>query len=215
MEIVALGHAGFRLRSKDVTLVIDPPSPSFGHSLKGVTANIVCVTHDHPGHNYVKGIGGSPHVVRGPGEYEIAGVLITALRAFHNDKRGEERGPNTIYVIHMEDLVICHLGDLGHTLNAAQQQETGGADVLMIPVGGQSTINAATAVELVGELEPAITIPMHYGTGNSKARSVPLDPVDAFCHALGVPLPDPQPKLVVTRSSVPTEPQTVILSPKG
>lgn len=215
MEITALGHAGFRLRGKDVTLVIDPPSPAYGAVLKGVTADIVCITHDHPGHNYAQGIGGKPHVVSGPGEYEIGGALITGLRTFHDDKRGEARGGNTIYIIHLEDVVICHLGDLGHTLNAAQQQEAGGADVLMIPVGGQSTINAAAAVELVGELEPSITIPMHYRTGHDGGRATPLDPVDTFYHALGVPLPDPLPKLVVTRSSIPTEPQVVILASKG
>jgi L-ascorbate metabolism protein UlaG (beta-lactamase superfamily) len=215
MEIIALGHSGFRLRGKEVTLVIDPPSPATGYSLKGVTADIVCVTHNHPGHNYVQGIGGKPYLVNGPGEYEIGGVLITALRTFHDDKRGEARGGNTVFIIHMEDVAICHLGDLGHALNATQQQEAGGADVLMIPVGGQSTINAATAVELVGELEPSITIPMHYGVGHDAGRATPLDPVDVFYHALGVPIPDPLPKLVVTRTSIPTEPQVVILAPKG
>lgn len=220
MEIFALGHAGFRLKSKDVTVVIDPPSPSFGYPVKGVSANIVCVTHDHPGHNNTQAIGGSPYVVHGPGEYEVSGVLITGMRAFHDDKRGEERGGNTIYLLHLEDLLICHLGDLGHTLSAAQQEEASGADILMIPVGGQGTLDAAKAVEIIAEIEPSIVIPMHYATPAFAGSQVgkhkpPLDTVEAFCHAMGVPLTDPQTKLQVTRASVPTERQVVILSPRG
>ena len=220
VEIIALGHSGFRVRGKDVTLVIDPPAPSYGYSLKGISADIICLTHDHPGHNHVQGVGGKPYIVRGPGEYEIGGVLITALRSFHDDKHGEERGSNTIYIIHLEDVMICHLGDLGHALNAAQQQQIAGADVLMIPVGGHTTINAAMAVEIKGEVEPTITVPMHYstsiaGTGTATGRATPLDPVDTFFHALGIPLPDPLAKLVLTRTSIPAEPQVVILSPKG
>jgi L-ascorbate metabolism protein UlaG (beta-lactamase superfamily) len=214
MEIWSLGHAGFRLRGKEVTLVIDPPSPGYGASLKGVTADIVCVTHDHPGHNHVAGIGGTPYVVRGPGEYEVGGVLITALRSFHDAKHGEERGGNTIYLIHMEDLVICHLGDLGHTLSANQQEEINGCDILMIPTGGQTTINAAQAADLVSAVEPGYIIPMHYAGGTPKS-GVPLDPVDTFCHAMGVPIPEAQTKLVVTRANVPAAPQVVILSPRG
>jgi L-ascorbate metabolism protein UlaG (beta-lactamase superfamily) len=215
MEIISLGHAGFRLRGKDATIVIDPPSPPFGYPLKGISADVVCVSHDHPGHSYVQGIGGTPYIVRGPGEYEVSGVLITGLRAFHDSKKGEERGGNTIYIIHADDLVICHLGDLGHPLNATQQQATSGADVLMIPVGGHSTINAAMAAEIIGELEPSVIIPMHYRNASAQTNGNPLDPVDLFIQAMGVPVTDPVTKLQITRSTVPAEPQVVILSPRG
>jgi len=215
MEIISLGHSGFRLRGKDTTVVIDPPSSAYGMLPKGITANIVCITHNHPGHSNIEAIAGSPYIVQGPGEYEVAGILITALRSFHDNKKGEERGDNTIYLIHMEDMMICHLGDLGHTLNATQQQAASGADILMIPVGGHTTINAATAVEVIGEIEPSIIIPMHYATGTTTARGEPLDPVDTFCKAMGVPMNDPQAKIVVTRSTIPAEPQVIILSHKG
>jgi L-ascorbate metabolism protein UlaG (beta-lactamase superfamily) len=215
MEITSLGHSSFRLRGKEATLVLDPPSPGYGASLKGISADIVCVTHDHPGHNNVAAVGGTPYVVRGPGEYEVSGVLITGLRAFHDAKRGEERGGNTIYAIHMDDLLICHLGDLGHPLSAAQQEEINGCDILMVPVGGQTTITAQQAADLVSAVEPGFIIPMHYGTLTPPKSGVPLDPVDAFCHAMGVTVTEPQAKLVVTRANIPASPQIVILTPRG
>jgi len=84
MELTWLGHSCFRLRGKDATLITDPPAPSTGYALGRITADIVTLSHDHPGHSYVKGIGGEPRVVDGPGEYEIQQILISGVRTYHD-----------------------------------------------------------------------------------------------------------------------------------
>ncbi len=215
MEITALGHAGFRIRAKDVTIVIDPPSSEFGFSLKGITADIVCITHNHPGHNNAQGVGGAPRILRGPGEYEIGGALSTGLRAFPDNQHGAERGGNTIYIIHLEDITICHMGDLGHPLVAAQKLEVAGSDILMIPVGGHTTIDAKIAAEIIGEIEPAIVIPTHYVEGMGKMAPVPLDPVEKFYQVMGMTVSEPLTKLTVTRSTIPAQTQITLLTPRG
>ena len=156
-------------------------------------------------------MGGNPRVLRGPGEYEISDVLITGVASFHDSKRGQERGRNTIYVIHMDDLVICHLGDLGHTLQEEQLEEVADADILLIPIGGHNTINATQAAEVISQVEPRIVIPMHYHTEASGSTRPDLEPLDKFCREMGVEAVNPQPKLVVTRSSLPQETQVVVL----
>ncbi len=215
MEISWLGHSCFQLRGKNVTLITDPFSPQPGHSLGKVSASIVTVSHNHPGHNYVMGVGGNPRVVRGPGEYEISDVLITGVASYHDSKRGQERGRNTIYVIHMDDLVICHLGDLGHTLQEEQLEEVADADILLIPIGGQNTINAAQAAEVISQVEPHIAIPMHYHPSASKGVRDSLSPLDKFCREMGVEMMNTQSKLIVTRSTLPAETQVVILTQRG
>jgi len=208
MEISWLGHSCFQLRGKNVTLITDPFSPQLGHSLGEVNAPIVTISHNHPGHNYAGGIDGDPRVVRGPGEYEISDVLITGVASYHDNKHGQELGRNTIYIIHMDDLVICHLGDLGHVLQEEQLEEVADADMLLVPIGGQHTINAAQAAEVISQVEPRIVIPMHY--------SPPIDdtpnPLDKFCREMGIEAINPQPKLSITRSALPAETQVVILS---
>ena len=222
MEILWLGHSCFSLRGKNVTLITDPFSPQLEHSqgeprkLGKINAPIVTISHNHPGHNYAEGVGGNPRVVRGPGEYEISDVLITGVPAYHDDKRGAEHGRNTIYVIHLDDLVICHLGDLGHTLQEEQLEEVADADVLLVPIGGQHTLNAAQAAEVISQVEPRIVIPMHYaasGEGN-ESSNVP-GPLETFCKEMGIEAISPQPKLVVTHSSLPAEMQVVVLSTRG
>ncbi|HLI08973.1 MAG TPA: MBL fold metallo-hydrolase [Ktedonobacteraceae bacterium] len=214
MEIFWLGHSCFQLRGKNVTLITDPFTPQQGYSLGKVHAPIVTISHNHAGHNYAQGVGGNPRVVRGPGEYEISDVLITGVASFHDNKRGQEQGRNTIYVIHMDDLVICHLGDLGHTLQEAQLEEVADADILLIPIGGHHTINATQAAEVISQVEPRIVIPMHYRTEASevsKATRPDLEPLDKFLREMGVESVSPQPKLVVTRNSLPQETQVVVL----
>ncbi|MBA7640678.1 hypothetical protein ES703_48349 [subsurface metagenome] len=172
------------------------------------TAHIVTVSHQHPGHAHVQGIGGDPRLVTGPGEYEISGVLITGIATFHDRERGEKKGKNTVYLMEVDEVSVCHLGDLGHVLTAGQVEEIGNVDVLLLPVGGVSTINAPMAAEVVRQLEPKAVIPMHYKTG---AISWELEPVDRFLKEIGVKEIDSQPKLSFTRSNLPTSTQVFLL----
>ena len=208
MEIYWLGHSCFQLRGKNVTLITDPFSPQLGHSLGKISAPIVTISHNHPGHNYAVGVGGNPRVVRGPGEYEISDVLITGVASYHDDKHGQNLGRNTIYIIHMDELVICHLGDLGHILQEEQLEEVADADLLLVPIGGQHTINATQAAEVISQVEPHIVIPMHYSPTIGDAAN----PLDKFCREMGIEAINPQPKLSITRSALPAEAQVVILS---
>jgi len=208
MEISWLGHSCFQLRGKNVTLITDPFSPQLGHSLGKISAPIVTISHNHPGHNFTGAIDGDPRIVRGPGEYEISDVLITGVASYHDNKHGQELGRNTIYIIHMDDLIICHLGDLGHILQEEQLEEVADADMLLVPIGGQHTINAAQAAEVISQVEPHIVIPMHYSPPLGDAPN----PLDKFSREMGIEAINPQPKLSITRSALPAETQVVILS---
>src|SRR5260370_7072859 len=168
MEISWLGHSCFVLRGKNVTLVTGPFSPQPGKSqgewvkVRKINAPIGTISHNPPGHNFAEGVGGNPRVVRGPGEYEISDVLITGVPSYHDAKRGAERGRNTIYVIHMDDLVICHLGDLGHTLQEEQLEEVADADILLVPISGQNTLSAAPPAEGISQVPPHVWLPLHF-----------------------------------------------------
>ncbi len=215
MEISWLGHSCFGLRGKNVVLLTDPFTPQQGSTqadaprLGKINPSIVTVSHDHPGHNYTKALAGNPRVIHGPGEYEISDVLITGVASYHDDQRGKLRGRNTIYVIHLDELVICHLGDLGHALQEEQLEEVADADVLLIPIGGGSTITATQAAEIISQVEPRLVIPMHYPP---PAADETHNALNTFCREMGVETINPQPKLTVTRNSLPAEMRVEILS---
>lgn len=208
MEITWLGHSCFKIRGKQATIITDPFPPGMGYSLGKAAANIVTVSHQHKDHNYTPGIGGSPHIVSRPGEYEIAGVLIIGLATFHDANKGADRGKNTVFVLETEELSICHLGDLGQPLTDGQIEEIGKVDILMVPIGGNYTINATTAAAMVRQMEPKIVLPMHYKTPVFQGE---LEPVDNFLREFGIPQTAPQPKLNVNKNNLPLTTQVVLL----
>ena len=208
MDINWLGHSCFRIKGRHTTVITDPYSPDLGYSLGKPTAQIVTVSHQHPGHSYVQGIGGEKRLVTGPGEYEIGGILITGIATFHDQERGKNRGRNTVYLLEVDEVLVCHLGDLGHVLTAGQAEEIGNVDVLLLPVGGVSTINAPMAAEVVRQLEPKAVVPMHYKTS---VLSWELEPVEKFLKEIGVEQVNSQPKLSITKSSLPLSTQVFLL----
>jgi L-ascorbate metabolism protein UlaG (beta-lactamase superfamily) len=211
MEITWYGHSCFRLRDRLATVITDPYDNSIGYTLPKVRADVVTVSHDHPDHNYVEGIKGEPKVINGPGEYEVRGIFITGIPTFHDRKGGTIRGRNTVFLFDFEGLTVCHLGDLGHVPTQSQVEALSDIDVLLIPVGAVSTINAAQAAEVISLLEPRLVIPMHYKT---KALNVKLDPVSKFLKEMGLSSVATHDSLKVTKSTLPEETQVVLLDCK-
>ncbi len=209
MDITWLGHSCFRIRGSHTTIITDPYSPDLGYLLGKPTARIVTVSHQHPGHSYVSGIGGEPKLVTRPGEYEISGVLIIGMTTFHDNEGGKNRGKNTIYVIEVDELSICHLGDLGHVLTTKQVETLDNIDILLLPVGGISTIDAPRAAEVIRQLEPKVVVPMHYKTEALKRE---LEPVERFLKEMGGKQVESQPKLSCTKANLPTSTQVFLLS---
>jgi len=208
MEISWLGHSCFKIKGNQATVVTDPYSPDSGYSLGKPAANIVTVSHQHPGHSYVQGVGGEPKLVTRPGEYEVSGVLIIGMATFHDREEGRNKGKNTVYLMDVDEVTVCHLGDLGHVLNSEQAEEMGSVDVLLLPVGGVSTIDASLASEVVRQLEPKVVVPMHYQTEALKRE---LEPVDRFLKEMGVKEASSRPKLSFTRASLPLSTQVFLL----
>ncbi|HSP55790.1 MAG TPA: MBL fold metallo-hydrolase [Dehalococcoidia bacterium] len=212
MEIVWLGHSCFRIRGREATILTDPCPPSSGYNVGKPTADIVTISHSHENHTYVKAVAGSPRIVDGPGEYEMHGAFLTGITTYHDTEKGAARGRNLCFIMEMEDIKVCHLGDLGHTPTAEQAEEMTGADVLLVPIGGVSTIDGARAAEIVSLLEARLVIPMHYKTEALKEQ---LDAPDRFLKEMGVTNVEPLPKLTITRSSLPSDTQVMMLDYRG
>lgn len=164
MKITWLGHAKVVLAGAESTVVIDPYDASVGYPMDTPRADIVAVSHSHHDHSDVSSVPGTPEVINQPGKYRVGGVKIKALSSFHDDQGGAQRGENLIFVVEMEGLRICHLGDLGHMPDEDLLPSLRNMDVMFIPVGGHYTIDAAQAVELIQMAKPRIAVAMHYKT---------------------------------------------------
>ena len=213
MEINWYGHSCFRLTERGMASVVTDPydHASIGYKPLKLNADIVTVSHDAAGHNYVSAVKGKKHTLTGPGEYEIGGVFITGVQTNGPGKRDANEPRNTLYVFDYNGVTVAHLGDLRKVPSQTGIEALGTVNVVLVPVGGGGGLNASKAAEVVSLLEPGIVIPMHYNTPGSK---VTLDPLDKFLKEMGLGKVEPEASLKVTRSAIPNESRVVVLTHK-
>ena len=178
MKIKYLGHSCFLLEeSTGTTVVCDPYDEEVGYKMPPVSADAVTVSHHHHDHDAIENVSGNPVVLDKEQGYELPGVEINAIKSFHDNSSGESRGENVIFKFRMDGLDVCHLGDLGEDCAPELIEAILPVNVLLIPVGGNYTIDAAMAKEYVDRIMPDVVIPMHYRT---KGCNLDIDKVDDF-----------------------------------
>ena len=216
MEITYFGLNSVRLRGREAAVLIDPYDPKLGLSPVRLNVQVVALTHDDPTHFSMQGLGSDYHLVQGAGEFEIQGIALHGIQTYHDRKKGAERGKNTVFVIEVDDLRVCHLGHLGHALDEAQLDAIGSkVDVLFVPVGDGSHINATEATEIVNQIEPKLVVPISYKLPGLALLAQNLEGVEKFAKEMGATDLPPQPKLQLTSSPATEDTKLVILEARG
>jgi L-ascorbate metabolism protein UlaG (beta-lactamase superfamily) len=214
MEIIWHGYSCFTLKTKHGTAVIDPyNSSSIGLKLPALKADVVLVSHDHDGHNFVSAVGGNPKIIDWPGEYEVKGIAICAVQIPYTGEGSDKNpGKGLFFTFEVDNLRICFMGDIGGEPDDALIESIGDVDVLLLPVGGHNTLDAKKAHLVIEEIEPRAVIPMHYAV---KGMKVELDEVDAFLKLVGGS-PAPREKFVINSRSELMEDkmECIVLSPQ-
>jgi L-ascorbate metabolism protein UlaG (beta-lactamase superfamily) len=217
MEITYLGHSSFKLKGKNGTVITDPYEDYVGFALPSLSADVVTISHDHKDHNAAHKVKGTarrekPFIVSAVGEYEVGGISVFGVQTYHDASGGVERGVNNIFTILLDDVKVCHLGDLGHELTTDQLNQIGAVDVVLCPVGGVFTIDPKTAVKTIHSLEPGYAVPMHYRTdGHADQVFGDLSPLDEFLQAYGAEV-KPMDQLNVDKTRLPEETELVVLT---
>ena len=210
MKIRWIGHASFHIETEDgLRIRTDPYDASIGLPLSRLQADVVTVSHDHSDHNAAATVPGKPAVLRGPGTRTVRGVTFCAVATYHDDSRGSKRGPNAVFSIRAEGIAVVHLGDLGHPLGKEQVEALGQVDILLVPVGGVYTIDAAQAATLATALKARIVVPMHY---KIPGLSVAVGGIEPFLKGKSnVRHAD---EITVSEGSLPERQEIVVLPPR-
>ncbi len=221
MEITWYGRTCIRLRGREAVVVADAYPAIVGPTGRGITGDILTYSHpdDEPlpkakgrrsrdGGTVIPTSLDAAFVLDGPGEYEVKDVLLTGVRTYRDDKRGDERGRQTAFVVELDGLHTIHLGDVGHLLTVEALGDIGSVDIACVPIGGSLT--ATKAAELIAQLDPKIVVAMPVCEDEADCA----DAVSKFFHEMGGS-PAPQPKLSVTISTLPDEVTAVVLESRG
>jgi L-ascorbate metabolism protein UlaG (beta-lactamase superfamily) len=208
MEITWYGLSCFRLAERGMATVVTDPydADQTGYSQLKLNANIVTISHDSPGHSCLDAIDGTPYVVSGPGEYEVGGVFITGIQT--GGQKGPDEIRNTLYVFDFNSLTVAHLGDLNRAPTQAEMEAMGQVNIVLLPIGGGNSFNAARAAEVVSLLEPNIVIPMHYATPECR---IPLDGLSKFLKEMGINEVEKHSSLKVSEIALPEETKVIVL----
>lgn len=216
MKITWCGHSAFVVASQSglVKLLFDPYiSGSWNGALRYGSIREGCdaifVSHKHDGHFGYNTIGGNKTLIRGYGKFWVHAIDVTGVKTWHDDCQGQERGDNTVFSFKMDGINVAHMGDIGHSLTDEQLGEIGDVDVLMVPCGGGSTVDAQGAFEIVGQLKPKIVIPMHYKTDRIDAEIDGVEPLTALFSNIDT-IDGP---LEISSTDMPDETRLTIMTP--
>jgi L-ascorbate metabolism protein UlaG (beta-lactamase superfamily) len=211
MEIKYLAHAAFLITAANGTRIVTDPytySPGMGCGAINETADVVTISHEHGDHNNAAAVKGNPKVVKGSAE--VKDINFKAIAVSHDNMGGSQRGKNTIFCFAVDNVNLCHCGDLGHFLSPDQAKAIGKVDVLMIPVGGFFTVDAGVAAQICDQLKPKVILPMHYKTGKS---NMPIAGVDDFLQGQTNVTRSGNSEIELTADTLPDKTQIIVLKP--
>lgn len=178
MKLQWLGHSSFRLEeSTGTTVVTDPYHSYIGIDIPEVEADVVTVSHKHDDHDNVEIVKGNPMIIDTVGSFDVKGIGILGIETYHDEVEGEKRGTNLIYKYRIDGIDVCHMGDIGEECTPELAEAIGPVNILLLPVGGEYTIDAEIAKDYVDKLMPDMVIPMHYRT---RGVELDIDKVDGF-----------------------------------
>ena len=125
----------------------------------------------------------------GPGEYERKGIFVEGVRP---------DGEGTIFVLHAEDISICHMGKISKLLSPDAVKSLGDIDLLFVPVGADESMTPANAEKTISVIDPRIILPIHF------------DPSINFESVLGIK-PEKVEILKLKKAELPSEDRQLIL----
>jgi L-ascorbate metabolism protein UlaG (beta-lactamase superfamily) len=179
-DVKWLGHTCLRIRGRDVAVLMDPATRAQGVTMPKQKADIVTLSLKQMAPAALAGVDGEYTLIDGPGEYEVQDISINGIRT----KRGTNGSQdyNTIYLVRLEDMAFCHLGNLSQPLTDAQIATLGNVDVLFVPIGGGDSLTISGATEVIGQIEPRLVIPMRYRFDDEAGKRA----LGEFAAALGL-----------------------------
>lgn len=214
MEITWYGHSCFRLTERGLATVVTDPydHKQVGYEPLKLKADIVTISHNTPGHNNLSAVKGDPHLIDGPGEFEIGSVFITGIFSNGHTKKTANEPRNTLFLFDYNGINVLHLGDLNRVPTQTEVEDFGPIHVALVPVGSGGSLNAIKAVEVISMLEPSIVIPMHYKTDASTETAEPMEPLTKFLKEMGLTSVESVPSLKIQNTnSLPDETKVVVL----
>lgn len=216
LQITWFGHAAFLLEADGVRVLLDPyRTPDVGsYGPIDTEADVVLVSHLNPKyHSHWDAARGAPIHLNGlnfahnPHGIEARGIRFHAVPVWESPDRKE---PVSMPYFQMGGISVCHSGDLGHALSAAEAEPIRGVDVFLAVAGGPPTVPLPDLKAAIDLLQPRLVIPMHYQTGKVNLNLRPIDDLLALFSPAQI-VHHPTPSLEVSPETLTDKTQIIVL----
>lgn len=213
MIVKYIGHSCFLIKSSTgVSVLTDPyKSGAYGGALAYTpiadSADIATLSHEHEDHADLGGLPNQPLIVRA--ECRALGVDFDRVETYHDQSQGKERGENRVFLFTIDNIRVCHLGDLGHVLTPEQVEKIDKVDILLVPVGGRFTIDPREATQVVEQIDPKIAVPMHFKTDKC---AFPIESAETFLRGQNHVKRSPTSEVVLNKEDLPAT-RTILFIP--
>ena len=165
MIITHHGKQFFKLQTGDRVIALNPIAKESKFKTSGFGADVALITTNHPDYNGSETVtygDRAPFIISGPGEYELSGIIFRGYGSKGTD--GKKDLMNAIYYFEFDGIKICFLGALYEgNISTEAREAIDDVDILFVPIGGKTVINAETAAKLARTFEAKMVIPMDYG----------------------------------------------------
>jgi len=163
-----IGHSCFMLTASDGTRIIMDPYNSWEAPQEiaqfpaGLTADFVTISHFHPDHDNINGVGGEPKVFIEPGSYQGGSVKITGYKSDHGLVDNVPSDENTVFVFEIGDIKIVHMGAGGVITQADVLAAIEGADIITFDADGLARHPVVEMLEQLKQSHVHTIILTHY-----------------------------------------------------
>jgi L-ascorbate metabolism protein UlaG (beta-lactamase superfamily) len=183
-----IGNSCTLITAPDGTRIVSDPYGEYSHPSgigplpSDLKADAVTVSHSHPDHNNVKGVGGTPQVFTGAGTFKVGMVKVTGYGGYEGSPSGPSNNPHTVFVLEVGGVKIVHLGDSGPITQPDVLAAIENADVLLANIDGY-VIPSDQIVPFVQQAKVHTFIPTHYSLSEG-ARWQGAPTIDEFVKTL-------------------------------
>ncbi|MDH7514991.1 MAG: metal-dependent hydrolase [Bacteroidota bacterium] len=191
MRLTYFSHSSFMLSDGTHTLLIDPfftGNPTAPRKASEVSADFLVVTHGHGDHlgdaitiakrcnalviavnelaNYFASKGCRAHNMHIGGAHPFPFGRVKFTIAHHGSASpdGMYMGEASGVVVTIGGKNVYHAGDTGLFLDMKLIGERDRIDCMLVPIGGNFTMDIEDALVAVEFVKPALAIPMHHST---------------------------------------------------
>lgn len=211
MEIAWLGNSCFLIKTSLGKRILTDPIKNLtpiDNFIKNI--DLVTVSHNHFCHNNIEPFKETSTILNSCGYFDLNYGKIYGIPSYHDKVKGIKRGNNIIFIIEIDDMRICHLGDLGHILDKEIIDQIGNIDILFIPIGGNFTLNGKEAFKLTKSINSKIIIPMHYKTSK---HSFLLEDASSFLTHIKLGRKIESPYLLIKNIDYYKDQEVILLNP--